>query len=80
MRLTYKRNTDYGEVTMAILTIRLTDEEEQVLTRRSRQARMKRATFVRMLIREEPFITGADVLADALKRKGEARLRATRRS
>ena len=46
-----------------------------MLNRRSRQARMKRATYVRMLIREEPFVTGADVLADAVKRKGEARLR-----
>ena len=65
---------------MGILTVRLTDEEEQMLTRRSRLARMKRATYVRMLIREEPFLTGADVLADAVKRKGDARLRVSRRS
>lgn len=60
---------------MGILTVRLTEEEEQVLTRRSRLARMKRATYVRMLIREQFFATGADVLADALKRRGDARLR-----
>lgn len=66
--------------TMGILTVRLTDEEEQALTRRSRQAKMKRATYVRMLIREEPFATGADVLADAIKRKGDARLRVSRKS
>ena len=65
---------------MGILTVRLTDEEEQVLTRRSRLARMKRATYVRMLIREEPLATGADVLADALKRKGDPRLRVSRKS
>ncbi|MGH8181385.1 MAG: hypothetical protein ACRETR_10460 [Steroidobacteraceae bacterium] len=59
---------------MGIITIRLTDEEERVLARRSRQARMKRATYVRMLIREEPFFTGADVLADAVKNKGDPRL------
>jgi hypothetical protein len=63
---------------MGILTVRLI--EEQVLTRRSRLARMKRATYVRMLIREEPFLTGADVLADAVKRKGDVRLRVSRRS
>jgi len=68
------------EITMGILTVRLTDEEERVLARRSRQARMKRATYVRMLIREEPFLTGADVLADAVKRKGDPRLRIERRS
>jgi hypothetical protein len=62
---------------MGILTVRLI--EEQVLTRRSRLARMKRATYVRMLIREEPFLTGADVLADAVKRKGDVRLRVSRR-
>jgi hypothetical protein len=39
---------------------------------------MKRATYVRVLIREEPFATGADMLAHALKRKGEEQLRVSR--
>ena len=64
---------------MGILTVRLSEEEERVLARRSRNARMKRATYVRMLIREEPFVTGADVLADAPKRMGDNRLRVTRK-
>jgi hypothetical protein len=64
---------------MGILTVRLSEEEERLLTRRSRNARMKRATYVRMLIREEPFVTGADVLADALERMGDTRLRVKRR-
>jgi hypothetical protein len=64
---------------MGILTVRLTEEEERVLTRRSRQARMKRATYVRMLIREEPFVSGADVLVDAAKRMGDVRLRVSRK-
>jgi hypothetical protein len=64
---------------MGILTVRLTEEEERVLTQRSRLARMKRATYVRMLIREEPFATGADVLRDALKRRGDPRLRVSRK-
>jgi hypothetical protein len=59
---------------MAILTVRLTSEEERILARRSRLAGMKKAAYVRQLIREEPFITGADVLADAAKRKGTLRL------
>ena len=78
--LTYKRHTSYHQSTMGILTVRLTEDEERVLSRRSRQARMKRATYVRMLIREEPLLTGADVLADALKRKGDARLRVSTKS
>jgi hypothetical protein len=60
---------------MGILTVRLTEDEERVLARRARAARLKRATYVRMLIREEPFVSGADVLADAAKRMGDTRLR-----
>jgi hypothetical protein len=39
---------------------------------------MKKATFVRQLIREEPFVTGADVVKDAARRMGDARLRVSR--
>ncbi len=39
---------------MAILTVRLTDEEDRLLERRSRKARMKRATYLRMP-RRSPF-------------------------
>lgn len=44
-----------------------------MLTRCSRQARMKRATYVRMLIREEPLVTVAEVLADAKASPGKLR-------
>jgi hypothetical protein len=64
---------------MAILTVRLTDEEERLLARRSRKAGMKKATFVRQLIREEPFVSGADVLVDAAGRMGDVRLRVPRK-
>lgn len=59
--------------------MRLTDEEERLLSRRSRSAGMKKATYVRHLIREQPFVTAADVLADAEKRMGDGRLRITRK-
>jgi hypothetical protein len=59
--------------------VRLTAEEERLLAKRSRGAGMKKATFVRQLIREEPFITGADVLADAARRMGDSRLRISRK-
>lgn len=64
---------------MAILTLRLTAEEEQLLTKRSRLAGMERAAYVRQLIRDEPVVTGFDVLADAAGRKGDARLRISRK-
>lgn len=77
--LTYKRNTNILIAIMAILTVRLTEEEERLLARRSRSAGMKKASFVRQLIREQPFETSADVLADAKKRMGDTRLRVSRR-
>jgi hypothetical protein len=64
---------------MAILTVRLTAEEERLLVKRSRGAGMKKATYVRQLIRDEPFVTGADVLADAARRTGDSRLRVRRK-
>jgi hypothetical protein len=64
---------------MAILTVRLSAEEERLLAKRSRDAGMKKATFVRQLIRDEPFITGRDVLADAVTRMRDSRLRISRK-
>lgn len=64
---------------MSILTVRLTAEEAKLLDRRSRRAGMRKAAFVRQLIREQPFETAADVLADAPARRGDRRLRVPRR-
>jgi hypothetical protein len=64
---------------MGILTVRLTQEEERLLEQRSRSAGMKKATYVRQLIREQPFVTASDVLQDAAKRMGDKRLRILRK-
>jgi hypothetical protein len=64
---------------MPILTVRLTDEEKRILAQRSRRAGMKKATFVRRLIRETPFETAADALADIEQHMGDKRLRILRR-
>jgi hypothetical protein len=63
----------------SILTVRLTKEEEGILAKRSRQAGMKKATFVRKLIRQEEIVTGADLLAWAERHAGDQRLRITPR-
>jgi hypothetical protein len=63
---------------MGILTVRLTDEEERLLARRARRAGMKKGSFVRKLIREQPLETAGDVLADVGRRMGDARLRIRR--
>lgn len=62
---------------MSVLTVRLSDEEKKILARRSRQAGMKRATFVRQLIREQPYVTAADLLGDLEKQWGNEQLRVT---
>jgi hypothetical protein len=64
---------------MAILTVRLTAEEDKLLMQRSRKVGMKKASFVRKLIREQTFTTAADVSADAEKRMGDVRLRVSSR-
>ena len=64
---------------MPVLTIRLSEDEERTLGRRARQAGLKRSTFVRKLIREEPYETAADVLVDMERFRGDTRLRVRRR-
>ena len=63
----------------SILTVRLTKEEEGILAKKSKQAGMKKATFVRKLIRQEEIVTGADLLAWAERHAGDQRLRITQR-
>ena len=63
----------------AILTVRLTAEEKRILAQRSRRAGMKKATFVRHLIRETPFETASDVLRDLKPHLGDERLRIAQR-
>jgi hypothetical protein len=62
---------------MATLTVRLTADEERLLAKRSRAAGMTKATFVS--IRDEPFLTSADVAKDAERRMGDARLSVSRK-
>ena len=59
----------------AILTVRLTKEEQGILAKRSKRAGMKKATFVRKLIRDEEITTGADLAAWADRHAGDERLR-----
>lgn len=68
--MTYIRDT-----VPAILTVRLTKKEEGILAKRSKQAGMKKATFVRQLIRQEEIVTGADALAWSERHAGDQRLR-----
>jgi predicted DNA-binding protein len=59
----------------AVLTVRLSKEEQGILAKRSKRAGMKKATFVRKLIRDEEIVTGADLLAWASRCAGDERLR-----
>ena len=62
-----------------ILTVRLTKEEQGILARRSKRAGMKKATFVRKLIRNEEIITEADLTAWADRHAGDERRHITPR-
>ncbi len=72
--MAYKRNT-----MPAVLTVRLSKEEQGILAKRSKRAGMKKATFVRKLIRDEEIITGADFLSWAGRHAGDERLRISTR-
>lgn len=72
--VTYKCHT-----MSAILTVRLTKEEQGILRKRSKRAGMKKATFVRKLIRDQEIVTGADLTAWADRHGGDERLRITPR-
>jgi hypothetical protein len=72
--MTYKRDT-----MPAVLTVRLTKQEQGILAKRSKRAGMKKATFVRKLIREEEIVTGADLLIWTERNLGDKRLRITPR-
>ena len=63
----------------AVLTVRLTREEQGILAKRSKRAGMKKATFVRKLIRDEEIVTGADLATWAARHAGDERLRITPR-
>jgi hypothetical protein len=64
---------------MATLTIRLSAEDEKILERRARRAKMTKASFVRELIRAYPFRTAQDVYEDAISRMGDSRLRISKK-
>jgi hypothetical protein len=59
----------------SILTVRLTKEEQGILAKRSKRAGMKKATFVRKLIRDEEIATGTELAAWADRHAGNERLR-----
>ena len=65
------------EYMSSILTVRLTKEEQGILAKRSKRAGMKKATFIRKLIRDEEIITGADLSEWADRHAGNERLRIT---
>lgn len=60
---------------MGMLSVRFTEEDELLLARRARDAGMKKAAYVRHLIRDEPVVLASDVLSDAAQRMGDSRLR-----
>ncbi len=64
----------------AILTVRLTKEEQAILAKRSKRAGLRKSTFLRKLIRDEEIVTSEDALAWAQRNWGNEKLRIKSRS
>jgi hypothetical protein len=60
---------------MSILTVRLSEEEKSRLARRAKAAGTTAGGLVRELLREEPFVTSADLLDEMEALMGDQRLR-----
>jgi hypothetical protein len=60
---------------MSILTVRLSEQEKARLSRRAKAAGTTAGGLVRELIRNEPFVTSADLLHEMEKLMGDKRLR-----
>jgi predicted transcriptional regulator len=60
---------------MAVLTIRVSDEEKMQLTQRAKKAGTTAGALVRQLIREKPFTTSADMLSEIDSLLGEKRFK-----
>ncbi|MBL9205043.1 MAG: hypothetical protein JNN01_08160 [Opitutaceae bacterium] len=60
---------------MPQITIRLTDEQHRLLLKRARQQRMKKSTYVRARLLDEPVETVAELLKWGESLKGRKLLR-----
>ena len=65
----------YMCITMAVLTVRLSEKEKARIVSRARQAGLTTGALVRELISEPPFVTAADLHAELESLMGEKRLR-----
>lgn len=59
---------------MSILTVRLSEDEKAQLAKRAKSAGTTAGGLVRELIREKPFVTSADLLAEMETLLGDKRL------
>ena len=60
---------------MAVVTIRMSEEEKARLARRAKAAGVSSGALVRQLVNEKPLATAADLLAEMDSLMGEKRLK-----
>ena len=60
---------------MAVLTVRISEKEKADLARKAKAAGVSAGGYVRQLLNERVFVTGADLLREMERRMGDKRLR-----
>jgi hypothetical protein len=60
---------------MPVLTVRISEKEKVLLSRRAKASGLTAGALVRQLINEPPITTGAELLAEMEKHMGDPRLR-----
>jgi hypothetical protein len=64
----------YNCHTVAVVTVRMSEEEKACLARRAKAAGITSGALVRQLVNEKPIATAADLLAEMEALMGEKRL------
>jgi hypothetical protein len=64
---------------MAVLTVRISDEEKKLLARRAGKAGLSSGALVRQMLREAPLTSAAELLDEMNRRLGDTKLRIKRR-
>ncbi len=59
---------------MSVLTVRISEEEKAALSRRAKAEGTTESALVRQMIREKPFTTAADLLAEIETLMGNKKL------
>lgn len=64
---------------MPVLTVRISEKEKALLSKRSKQEGITAGALIRQMINEKPFMTAGDLLEDVNRRMGDKKFRVRRK-